>query len=79
MKEGRLTRRLKVRGDRDIRAPTVNDRRKKKERGNGWADGGGELGWWAGLRERGKRKAGGLAGFGLRREKNKDGRWAGWA
>jgi hypothetical protein len=33
MKEGRLTRRLKVRGDRDIRAPTVNDRRKKRKGG----------------------------------------------
>jgi hypothetical protein len=31
------------------------------------------------LRERGKRKAGGLARFGLRREKKKEGRWVSWA
>jgi hypothetical protein len=52
---------------------------KEKEGGNGWAGEGGELGRWAGLRGRGKRKAGGLAGFGLRREKKKEGRWAGSA
>jgi hypothetical protein len=35
--------------------------------------------WVVGARERGKRKVDGLASFGLRREKNKEGRWAGWA